>query len=249
MIKRINFVWVNDNDIPKWAVQNVARYRDLNPNYEVKLHAGDANSLKRHLCKELLDTWETTYSIHGQMQQIIQGDLLKLSIARRLGGWSIDVDTWPFYPMDRLINVFKTNNQIGGTFALCLFYTEPEWSGWDALIKSMADTPIDGWCTYSHTYWRSVLAWQKEHNVNDVLQRDDTILNIFYHPAALIYQKLLNGKFIKTRFVDVSESVSPEYGELAGQLDLSKFYFITGHQNIAPLPEIRRFLPLEFILP
>lgn len=249
MIKRINFVWVNDDGIPIWAAQNVARYRDLNPNYEVMLHTGDADSLKHHLCEELLERWETTHNIRGQMQQVIQGDLLKLSIARRLGGWSIDVDTWPFYPMDKLKNIFKTDNQIGGTFALCLFYTEPDWGGWDALIKKIADTPVGGWCTYSHIYWKSVLDWQKEHNVGDVLHRENTILNICRHPAALIYQKLLNRRFVNTRFVDVSKSVTPEYGKLTGQMDMSKFYFITGHQNIATLPEIHEFLPSEFILP
>jgi hypothetical protein len=92
--KLIHFVWVGPGgqatEMPTWAKANIERFRELNPDHEVKIHGEEV------LIDELRDSYRAAMEAWGPSSG---SDLLRYSALRRYGGWYFDVDFRPLRPL------------------------------------------------------------------------------------------------------------------------------------------------------
>jgi hypothetical protein len=91
--KIIHFVWIG-SPLPAWAEKNIAEFRRLNPDYEIKIHGEDV----------LLDQYKETYAKVQRLDS--RSDLLRVSALRRFGGWYFDTDFWPLRPLDAAVEAW-----------------------------------------------------------------------------------------------------------------------------------------------
>ena len=82
----IHFVWIGP-DRPDWAEHNIAEFRRLNPDHEIRVHGEEV----------LLDDYRARYE--GLTEPCSKADLLRYSALERYGGWYFDVDYLPFRPL------------------------------------------------------------------------------------------------------------------------------------------------------
>lgn len=83
---KLHFIWIG-GELPGWAAANVAEWRRLNPDYEIKVHGEEI------LWPELRAAYDKTPRPAGK------ADILRYCVLAREGGWYADVDTWPFRPL------------------------------------------------------------------------------------------------------------------------------------------------------
>lgn len=88
----IHFAWTglpgrDDPPMPEWAADNIARFRDLNPDHEVIVHGQEA----------VLPKYRTLYEAATSYAHT--SDLLRYSVLQSHGGWWFDVDVFPFRPV------------------------------------------------------------------------------------------------------------------------------------------------------
>lgn len=84
--KLIHFVWL-DSPLPEWAERNIAEFRRLNPEHEIRVHGADA------ICDEF-----RRHATPGEHPST-RSDLIRYGILERDGGWYFDVDYWPVRPV------------------------------------------------------------------------------------------------------------------------------------------------------
>lgn len=91
----LHFVWIGC-ELPAWAKANIAEWRRLNPEFEIKMHG-----------EEVLDPrFKDHYARinHPQHALAIRSDLLRLSALLRHGGWYWDTDFWPLVSCREMVN-------------------------------------------------------------------------------------------------------------------------------------------------
>lgn len=82
----IHFIWIGPA-MPDYAKANIERARALHPDRDVHVHMEEI----------LWPEWQETFD---RMPIIGKADLLKLSAARKIGGWVLDCDVWCLRPLD-----------------------------------------------------------------------------------------------------------------------------------------------------
>lgn len=83
----INFVWTGGSPMPGWAERNIAEFRRLNPEHEIRIH--DERSLR----PEYQPAFEACQNVRSR------ADLLRYSVLEDYGGWYFDADFWPMRPL------------------------------------------------------------------------------------------------------------------------------------------------------
>lgn len=85
--KIIHFIWLG-SPLPAWAERNIAEFRRLNPEHEIRIHGADA----------IVDEYRPhcTPDEHASARS----DLIRYGILERDGGWYFDVDYWPLRPVE-----------------------------------------------------------------------------------------------------------------------------------------------------
>lgn len=142
MIKKtINFVWAGP--IPRWVVQNMKTWRDMNPEYRIVL-CGE---------KQLLPRYRTIADRVTDMCSL--GDLIRLSVLESSGGWYFDSDFVPLRPLAEMIRDYKVDNDFFITnqwqtgpksFANGILGIGDGFDGWDllhTLVDEQASFPLE----------------------------------------------------------------------------------------------------------
>lgn len=171
----IHFVWTGGT-IPDWAKQNLDRARELHPNREVLLHSDDV----------LWDGWNRYWDMDESLPH--RGDLLKYSVARRFGGWIMDLDVWFLRPLVYYESVrFPPSAPWWGTWHLAYFGASPEFP-WGR-VESMLDMT----CPKKETLWAWFHQWSLwgRERLFDVVPREQFCIGANREPA--LYARLING--------------------------------------------------------
>jgi len=84
--KIFNFFWIG-SELPDFAEFLIAKWREFNPDYEIKLHGEEV----------LRPEYQPMYDMVGSPSQKV--DVLKWCALQSYGGWTIDADTVPLHPM------------------------------------------------------------------------------------------------------------------------------------------------------
>lgn len=95
MTKLIHFVWIGD--ITQKVEDTIERYRQLNPDYEIRLHTDDS---------ELLDIYRHNWDHYAPVPSM-KSDLIRFSVLQKYGGWYFDIDCIPFVPLDIIIEEYQ----------------------------------------------------------------------------------------------------------------------------------------------
>ena len=131
----IHFIWVGAATLPDWARANIAQFRELNPDYDIRLHGEEV----------LLPQYQRLYSCDLLPAQ--RSDLLRLSALRRYGGWYWDVDFLPFRPLADIERAFDLDGsrmwisrQAGNmnprwTHGNSPLAAAPDWPGWELIDR------------------------------------------------------------------------------------------------------------------
>lgn len=91
--KILHFVWVGPRSMPEYAPGNMARWIDLNPDYDFMLWENDTLPA---LDKAALYAYKNARNM-GECSDVIRHNALY-----EYGGWSIDLDIYPVRPMEPL---------------------------------------------------------------------------------------------------------------------------------------------------
>jgi len=97
--KVIHFVWIGP-PMPDWAKRNIAEFRRLNPEHEIRLHGKEA----------LHPDYRKVYDLADGML-CTQSDLIRYSVLEQFGGWYFDVDYWPFRPVDDIVHAYRLDGE------------------------------------------------------------------------------------------------------------------------------------------
>lgn len=104
--KRFHFIWFGE--IPAWVRYNISTFANLNPSYDILVHA-DASLL--------LDWMKPLYDKCKCAQQ--RSDLLRVSILQKIPGWYMDCDNRCFKSFDLVYDIIKHDKRI----------VVPDWPG------------------------------------------------------------------------------------------------------------------------
>ncbi len=130
----LHFVWVG-GPMPDWARQHVEAFTRLNPDRTVRVHGDDS------LDPALLPAYQKATDLR------IKGDLIRLSVLRREGGWYFDLDYLPLVPLDRMEQALGLDGSRLGMAAVYKRGQRKHWMGngvlvgkpgagyWDRLIE------------------------------------------------------------------------------------------------------------------
>jgi hypothetical protein len=97
--RNIHFVWVGGG-MPDWAAENVQRFADLNPGYEVRVHSDLAE----------IDT-RLRHHLDSDLSPVQQADLLRYSVLLNEGGWYFDIDFLPLRPIDDIVSAYRLDGR------------------------------------------------------------------------------------------------------------------------------------------
>lgn len=125
MTHPIHFVWTGP-ERPAWVDANIARAKLLHPDRDVILH--DESILH--------EPWRHLYE---KQHLIARADMLKLSVARKEGGWLIDTDCWFLRPIDIYEKLRGVNAGWWGTTSMGYFGADGSfpWAFVDDLLPDL----------------------------------------------------------------------------------------------------------------
>ena len=106
--KIIHFIWIG-SPIPGWAERNIAEFRRLNPEHEIRLHTNDSPPAR----------YAEIYALAEHPSS--KSDLIRLALLREHGGWYFDVDYWPLRPLDDVERAFA----LDGSKLFCAWMNNP----------------------------------------------------------------------------------------------------------------------------
>lgn len=121
----IRFLWFGGPQ-PDFMRSNVERAREVHPGRDIEVLDDSV----------LWDGWSAEYD---RQSTIGRADLLKMSIARRFGGWVIDADVWFFRPLDIYETIRPPNRGWWGTADTAHFGADAtfEWDRIDDLLPRL----------------------------------------------------------------------------------------------------------------
>jgi len=123
----IHFVWIGPPQ-PEWVKRNIAEFRRLNPEYEIRVHGEDA-----------LDP--AYRPIYDQMPELAsKADLIRYSVLARQGGWYFDTDCFPCRPIAHAERAWQLD---GSRLFLVEQYepASPKWLG-NGVLAASADSHV-----------------------------------------------------------------------------------------------------------
>lgn len=83
----LHFVWIGP-EMPEWGKANIARWRELNPDFDIQMHGEEA------LDQRFRRQWDLIGDRPHSLE--MKSDLIRLSVLLKTGGWYWDVDFTPF---------------------------------------------------------------------------------------------------------------------------------------------------------
>lgn len=135
--KIIHFIWFGP-PMPDWVQRNIAEFRRLSPDFEVRIHGEDV----------LLPQYAETYSHITDV--CTKSDVLAVSALQRWGGWYFDCDYWPFRPVGSIVEAYALDGkqmfvteQHGQKNAALrtangILAATVDWSGWPMIENAIA---------------------------------------------------------------------------------------------------------------
>ncbi len=145
MIPRtLHFVWLNP-PIPDWILRNVEEFRKLNPGWEIRWHG------RGSLLPELQSAYDSCKAWCSK------ADLVFLSVLLREGGWYLDCDFWPLWPMDRIVDVWGVDgrrtfvaaqNNVPAPISNAIVACEAGAAGLQEIVSAASTRISRGRCTF-----------------------------------------------------------------------------------------------------
>lgn len=128
----MHFVWIGDPN--RNVDDSLERYKQLNPDYEIRLHTDDS---------ELLEIYRHSW-VHYTPLPSMKSDLIRFSVLQKYGGWYFDIDCIPFVPLDNIRDHYgldgsklfmsRKGNFLNGD----IMSIEPEFEGWPIINEYLS---------------------------------------------------------------------------------------------------------------
>lgn len=169
----IHFIWTGGT-MPDFAQANIDRCQAIHPDRDVILHGN-----------EIL--WEPWKPAFDKQHIIARADLLKLSAARRIGGWVLDLDIWCLRPLDWYERICP-GPQTGwwGTAETGCFGADPNFA-WHLIDTLVDDLPVRRNAVFD--LLQQLHAWAPERF--NVTRPDTLVMMAHSNPGA--YARMISG--------------------------------------------------------
>jgi len=130
--KIIHFIWMGNKN--KNVLYNIDKYRELNPDYEIRVH------------DEFIYADWYDHVKRERLQKCQLADLMRVHLLDTHGGWYLDCDMYPFVGLDHIINTygiydFFISKQKDGRINNGIMASIPNHSLWNEYKKNIAAVP------------------------------------------------------------------------------------------------------------